>query len=65
MVPFCSATMGAGTGVLLLALEGRGIWEVVAGTNYVGAASTRSICVGEAKYYKKSAHKSELTHSTW
>ena len=44
-------------------LRGGGLWEVVAGTNCVGAARTRSICVGEAKYYKQSAHESELTHS--
>ena len=29
-----------------------GLWEVVAGTNCVGATSTRSICVGEVKKYK-------------
>ena len=45
-------------------LRGGGLWEVVAGTNCVGAARTRSICVEEAKYYKQSAHESELTHST-
>ena len=30
-------------------LRGDGLWEVVAGTNCVSAARTRSICVGEAK----------------
>ena len=30
-------------------LRGGRLWEVLAGTNYVGAARTRSICVGEAK----------------
>ena len=30
-------------------LRGGGLGEVVAGTNCVGAARTRSICVGEAK----------------
>ena len=30
-------------------LRGGGICEVVAGTNFVGAARTRSICVGEVK----------------
>ena len=30
-------------------LSDGGLWEVVAGTNCVGAARTRSICVGEAK----------------
>ena len=30
-------------------LKGGGIWEVVAGTNCVGAARKRSICFGEAK----------------
>ena len=30
-------------------LRGGGLWEVVAGTNCVGDASTRSICVGQAK----------------
>ena len=29
-----------------------GLWEVVAGTNCVGAARTRSICAGEEKQYK-------------
>ena len=28
-------------------LRGGGLWEVVAGTNCVSAARTRSICVGE------------------
>ena len=30
-------------------LRGGGLWEVVAGTNCVGAVRTRSICVREAK----------------
>ena len=30
-------------------LRGGGLWEVVAGTNCVGATRTRSICFGEAK----------------
>ena len=30
-------------------LRGGGLWEVVAGTNFVSAARARSICVGEAK----------------
>ena len=30
-------------------LRGDGLREVVAGTNYVGAARARSICVGEEK----------------
>ena len=30
-------------------LRGDGLWGVVTGTNCVGAARTRSICVGEAK----------------
>ena len=30
-------------------LRDGGLWEVVSGTNYVGAARVRIICVGEAK----------------
>ena len=30
-------------------LRGDGVWEVVAGTNFVGAARTRIMCVVEAK----------------
>ena len=30
-------------------LKGGGLWEVVAVTDFVGAARTRIICVGEAK----------------
>ena len=44
-----SATMGPGTGAPSLALEGRRVVEVVAGTISVGAERTHSICVGEAK----------------
>ena len=33
-------------------LSGGALCEVVAGTNFVGAARTRSICVREAKQYK-------------
>ena len=49
---------GAGTGVPPLApeqerhhciLRGGGWWEVVAGTNYVGAARARIICAGSEK----------------
>ena len=52
---------GAGTGAPLWApeqerqhwlLRGGVLCEVVAGTNFVGAARTRSICVGEVKQYK-------------
>ena len=55
-----SDTMGTGKIAPPLALEGRHVLcEVVAGTNFVGAARTRSICVGEVKQYKYNAHKSE------